>query len=91
MPCAISTGHNKLKLLVIGKAEKPRVFKNCCLPDKGQKKGWVDRDVFADWIHHEFVPSVTKLMKSIRLTEKGLLILNNAPGHPNEEELRSDD
>lgn len=94
MACANATGSHKLKLLVIGKAQNPRAFKNCTLLPvvyKAQSKGWVTRELFSQWFHHEFVPAVREKMKELNLPPKALLILDNAPGHPDKEELTSAD
>lgn len=93
MPCSNATGTHKLDLLVIGKAKNPRAFKNICLPVcyKNQIKSWVTREVFSEWFHKDFVPEVKKFMKRSNLPIKALLVLDNAPGHPNEQELKSSD
>ncbi|CAG5048130.1 unnamed protein product [Parnassius apollo] len=93
MPCSNATGTHKLDLLVIGKAKNPRAFKNICLPVcyKNQSRSWVTREVFSEWFHKDFVPEVRKFMKRSNLPIKALLVLDNAPGHPNEQELKSSD
>jgi hypothetical protein len=94
MPCANSTGTHKLKLLVIGKARKPRAFtKTGSLPViyKGQPRAWVTQDIFKEWFFEEFVPAVRRKMSELKLPKKALLVLDNAPGHPSEDELLSDD
>lgn len=93
MPCSNTTGTHKLDLLVIGKAKNPRAFKNICLPVcyKNQFKSWVTREVFSEWLHKDFVSEVKKFMKRSNLPAKALLVLDNAPGHPNAQELRSSD
>lgn len=91
MPCANAAGSHKLRLLVLGKAKKPRAFGNSFIPVcyKGQKKGWVTKEIFREWFHTEFVPSVRQKLREINLPQKAILILDNAPGHP--ENLVSDD
>uniref|UniRef100_A0A2A4K1H2 HTH CENPB-type domain-containing protein n=1 Tax=Heliothis virescens TaxID=7102 RepID=A0A2A4K1H2_HELVI len=93
MPCSNATGTHKLELLVIGKAKNPRAFRNICLPVcfKNQDKSWVTREVFSEWFHKDFVPEVKKFMERSNLPIKALLVLDNAPGHPNEQELKSSD
>jgi len=46
IPCANATGNHKLRLLVVGKAQKHRAFKSVALPVcyRGQKNAWVTRD-----------------------------------------------
>ncbi|KAK9892255.1 hypothetical protein WA026_019057 [Henosepilachna vigintioctopunctata] len=63
MPCSNASGSHKIKLLVIGKSNKPRAFKTCQnLPVfyKEQKKGWVTREIFLEWFHNDFIPDVRK-------------------------------
>lgn len=93
MPCANASGTHKLTMLVIGKAKNPRAFKNIKLPVdyKNQTKGWMNKSVFAEWFHELFVPSVKKFLKKQKLPQKALLLLDNCPGHPDEEELNSKD
>lgn len=91
MPCSNSTGTHKLDLLVITK-EPIESFKNT-LPIcyKNQTNGWVTREVFTDWFHEEFVPAVRKFMNTNNLSEKALLVLDEAPGYPEEYFLNSND
>lgn len=91
MPCANASGSHKLRLLVVGKSAKPRAFGNSFIPVsyKGQKKGWITKDLFREWFHTEFVPAVRQKLKELNLPPKALLLLDNAPGHP--VDLKSDD
>lgn len=91
MPCANASGSHKLRLLVVGKSAKPRAFGSSFIPVsyKGQKKGWITKDLFREWFHMEFVPAVRKHLKELNLPQKALLLLDNAPGHP--VDLKSDD
>uniref|UniRef100_A0A1B6ELN4 DDE-1 domain-containing protein n=1 Tax=Cuerna arida TaxID=1464854 RepID=A0A1B6ELN4_9HEMI len=54
-------------------------------------KGWMTQTLFSEWCHTNFVPSVRIFLKNQNLPQKALLILDNCPGHPNEEDLRSED
>ena len=95
MPCANASGSHKLKLFTIGKAANPRAFKNCRnkLPViyKNQRSAWMDQELFKQWFHEDFVPSVQAHLKQIGLPPRALLLLDNAPSHPEEKELRSRD
>ena len=96
MACSNATGNRKLPLMFIGKAQKPHCFKNVnmsALPVKyyAQKSAWVTSEIFSDWFHGEFVPSVKKHLSEIGLTVKALLLLDNAPSHPDETVLQSSD
>jgi hypothetical protein len=90
MPCSNVSGTHKLEMLVIGKAAKPRAFKTQSIPIiyKGQSHGWVTREVFTEWFHESFEPSVKTFLKKQNLPAKSLLILDNAPGHTSEGQLK---
>lgn len=95
MPCANASGSHKLKMLVIGKAANPRAFKDCRyeLPVvyKNHGSAWMTQEIFRQWFHDNFVPAVQAHLKEINLPPKALLLLDNAPSHPPEIELRSRD
>lgn len=85
-----------LPLLVIGKAANPRCFKHVnkdSLPVdyRSQRSAWMDSDIFSDWFHKKFVPAVTKNQKEKGLSVKGVLLLDNAPSHPDAATLVSCD
>lgn len=95
MVCANASGEHKLPLLVIGKAKKPRAFKNMdfgLLPVKyrAQKSAWMSQDIFIDWFKSCFLPEVSKYLRKNNLPEEAMLLMDNAPTHPIEE-LRSED
>lgn len=91
MPCCNATGTHKLPLLVIGKANKPRCFKNAQIPVvyKASGKGWMSRNIFLDWFNNHFIPDVKRFQKETgeTSTPKALLLLDNAPSHPKEEDV----
>ena len=94
MTCSNATGMHKLPLLVIGKAENPRCFKNInkkALPVHyySQKNAWMDTRIFLEWFHNQFVPAVTKYLNEKGLPTKALLLLDNAPSHPDVKTLVS--
>ncbi|XP_023311330.1 tigger transposable element-derived protein 2-like [Anoplophora glabripennis] len=93
MPCANSIGNHKLQLLVVGKAKKPRSFGSVKLPVhyQGQRRAWVTRDIFLEWFREHFVPEVKRHLKKLRLPQRALLLLDNAPGHPDAEDLTTED
>ena len=81
---------------MIGKAKKPRAFKNVNmdnLPVKytNQKNAWMESSIFKTWFFEQFVPSVKKFCDEKNLPHKALLLLDNAPTHPDECELVSGD
>ncbi|UYV73990.1 JRKL, partial [Cordylochernes scorpioides] len=95
--CGNATGNHKLKLVLIGKSKKPRSFKGTVsildsLPLKyySQHSALMDRDIFANWFHQNFVSEVRDYLVTLRLPPKAVLLLDNAPSHPIEEVLKSD-
>lgn len=92
MPCANAAGSHKLPLLVIGKSEKPRAFKNFELPVvyKSTKKGWMSTSVFEDWRKKVFIKKVKEFLNNANKPLKALLILDNAPSHPKEKVINTD-
>lgn len=96
LPCSNATGNHKLRLLIIGKSKKPRAFKNLALQGlpasySNQKSAWMDKNIFKTWFFDEFVPEVTKFLNERELPQKALLLIDNAPSHPDEEVLCSGD
>lgn len=93
MPCSNASGTHKMTMLVIGKAKNPRAFKNVKLPVDymNQSKAWMNKSIFTEWFNELFKPSVKRFLKEQKLPQKALLILDNCPGHPDENELNSAD
>jgi hypothetical protein len=52
--------------------------------------GWTEK-FFCDWFRKKFIPSVSQHLKSLYLPQKAILLLDNAPSHPNEDILKSID
>lgn len=95
MCCSNATGTHKVKLFVVGKSKKPRSFKgtravNMPVDYSNQKKGWMNKEICHDWFHNKFCPSVRQFLKSKGLPEKAVLLLDNAPSHPDELLLKSE-
>ncbi|KAG8245417.1 hypothetical protein J6590_108198 [Homalodisca vitripennis] len=94
MVAANATGTHALPLLMISKSKKPRCFKNVtCLPltYKSQKNAWMNCEIFLDWFTNEFIPDVKKYKKDNNKLGKVLLVIDNAPTHPDVEILNSID
>ncbi len=96
LAAANASGDCRLPLLLIGKSKKPRCFKNVnisALPViyANQKKAWMDASIFKYWFFDLFVPSVKAYLKSKGLSEKAVLLLDNAPTHPSSEVLKTPD
>ncbi|XP_054725487.1 jerky protein homolog-like [Anastrepha obliqua] len=91
--CANASGNHKLKLLVIGKAKNPRIFKNfnCPTEYKSSKSSWMTSAIFYDWFHKSFVLQVIDFLLKKDLPVKALLLIDNAPSHPSELELKTED
>jgi hypothetical protein len=87
--CSDASGSHKLEMMVIGKGAKPRTFKNQSLLViyKSQSCDCVTQDVFIEWFHESFEPSVKTFLKKQNLPVKEF-ILDNAPGHPSGEQLK---
>lgn len=85
--CSNAAGTHKIPLFVIGKSAKPRALKNVnpsSLPVyyRSQKSAWMNADLFKEWFDLEFVPKVKDHLRSINLPIKAILLLDNAPTHP---------
>ncbi|XP_017481706.1 PREDICTED: jerky protein homolog-like [Rhagoletis zephyria] len=93
LACAHATGKHKVKMPVIGKAKNPRAFRHfsCPVEYRSSKSAWMTSTLFQNWFHFSFVPQVKTYLKNIGLPDKALLLLHNAPSHPNEDTLRSED
>ena len=46
---------------------------------------------FSDWFHKHFVPQVRRYLQSKSISEKAVLLLDNAPSHPASSTLVSAD
>ncbi|XP_054256871.1 jerky protein homolog-like [Macrosteles quadrilineatus] len=87
--CSNASGTHKLPLFVIGKSAKPRAFKNLDVSKlpvyyRAQKSAWMDSYLFKEWFISEFVPKVKSRLMSSKLPVNALLVLDNAPTHPDE-------
>lgn len=56
-----------------------------------QKSAWMTQDIFIRWFKTIFVPNVQQDLKSKDLPPKAILVLDNAPSHPEASLLQSDD
>lgn len=85
MPCSNTDGSNKLPLMLIGTAENPRTLPKdkSSLPVyyKGSKKAWMNRLLFKEWFHGQFVPSVRKFSAENGREPRALLVLDNCSAH----------
>ncbi|UYV78468.1 hypothetical protein LAZ67_16001564 [Cordylochernes scorpioides] len=86
--CSNASGDRMLKPLLVNRSLKPRALKGKDLNTlpvhwMANKKAWVTTAIFTEWFNKCFVPEVENYMKEMGLEFKILLILDNAPGHPN--------
>ncbi|XP_053948962.1 jerky protein homolog-like [Anastrepha ludens] len=93
LACTNATGQHKVKPLIIGHAKKPRSFKAYDIPVdyRNSKNAWMTANIFREWFHHCFVPQVQKYLLQKGLPAKAILLLDNAPSHPPEDELKTAD
>ena len=78
------TGSEKLPLLVIGKSNKPRAFKNKTvpLPYKANKKAWMTADFFEKWLRDLDA-------KFLAQNRKVAMIVDNCTAHPRLDDLKA--
>ena len=84
--CANAAGH-MIKPGLIYRAKNPRALKNKnknCLPVFWQHnlKAWMTATLFLEWMHHCFIPEAKKYCEEKGIPFKVLLLIDNAPGHP---------
>ncbi|CAD7689291.1 unnamed protein product [Nyctereutes procyonoides] len=82
-----AAGDFKLKPLLVYHLENPKALKGYSKPNlpviwRSNKKAWVTRSIFQEWFTYFFCPAVEKYCAQNNLTNKALLILDNAPCHP---------
>lgn len=85
--CSNASGTHRLRPMCIGKSKKPRALKDIsanALPVfyRNQKSSWMSTALFTEWFSDEFVPSVESFLKSKNLPRKAVLLIDNAPTHP---------
>lgn len=87
--CANASGDLKIKPLLVYHSETPRAFKKCKIDKnrlnvmwRSNKKAWVTRNLFTEWINDVFGPTVKKYLLKMNLPLHVLLVMDNAPAHP---------
>ena len=73
--CANAKGTHRLPLLFIHNAAKPRCLKNNNMNNLpvhyyNQSSSWMTLNIFEEWFHKHFVPSVEDYFKSISRNQK---------------------
>lgn len=82
--CVNATGSHKLRLAMIGRQKTLSCYGNANV-DKmpfryySQEDGWLDREVFSEWFHTEFVTSVRSYYEGAGLAARALLLVDDAP------------
>ncbi len=94
--CCNRTGSQKLKLLCIGKSRSPRCLHHvnmATMPVQytNSKNAWMTATIFEEWFQKSFVPAVRKHLRSLKMEEKAVLLLDNCPAHPPADMLESRD
>ncbi|GBN83483.1 Jerky -like [Araneus ventricosus] len=54
-----------------------------------QESVWMNSSLFSEWFHDCFVPEVKKNLKKLKL-KKAVLLMDNAPAHPDVETLKAE-
>ena len=87
--CGNASGDFKVKPMLMYHSNNPRVFKkNNVITSKllvmwrSNRKAWVTRQCFVEWIYEVFAPSVKKYLQEKKLPLKRLLLLDKAPAYP---------
>ena len=85
--CCNATGSHKLKPLLIGKYRNPRCLKHAnrlTLPViyRQQSNMWMTQEIFAEWFHDYFVPSVKDHLTKLNPPLKAHLLVDNCSAHP---------
>jgi len=86
--CSNASGDRILKPSLINRSLRPRALKGKDLKKlpvhwMANKKAWVTSATFTEWFNNCFFPKVALYLKQKILDFKVLLIVDNAPLHPN--------
>ncbi|GBN68230.1 Jerky -like [Araneus ventricosus] len=92
--CANASGSHRVKMTLVDKSKKPRCFKNVnktALPVHymHQESAWMNCNLCLEWFHDCSVPEVKKNLNKLKL-KKAILLMDNAPAHPDVETLKSE-
>ncbi|XP_075440914.1 tigger transposable element-derived protein 5 [Ascaphus truei] len=90
------TGSHKLKPLVVGKLQDPpslRHHNQDKFPAayRYYKNAWMTPELLREWFFEEFVPGVKRYLRRCYLQQKAVLLVNQCPAKPPEEELQTPD
>ncbi|XP_053572819.1 tigger transposable element-derived protein 1-like [Bombina bombina] len=81
------SGTLKLKPMLVYHSQTPRALKGlnkAMLPVywRWNKRAWVTQEIFLDWYTNYFCPTVHRFCQKNKLPSKAILLLDNAPCHP---------
>ncbi|KAJ1194709.1 hypothetical protein NDU88_003995 [Pleurodeles waltl] len=90
------TGSHKLKPLVVGKLQDPpslRHHNQDKFPAayRYSKNAWLTPELLREWFFDEFVPGVKRYLRRCCLAQKAVLLVNQVPPHPTDEDLQTSD
>ncbi|KAJ8869621.1 hypothetical protein PR048_028613 [Dryococelus australis] len=82
-----AAGDSKLEPQLVYHSENPRALKGnpketLSVIWKSNSKAWVTSALFKDWFVNHFLPEVKHYCKQKNFAFKALVLLDNAPGHP---------
>ncbi|XP_042222798.1 tigger transposable element-derived protein 1-like [Homarus americanus] len=82
-----ASGDMKLKPLLVYHSENPKAFKGYAKSNlpviwHSNKKAWMTMTLFQDWFINFFCPAVERYYARRNISNKALLLLDNAPSHP---------
>lgn len=85
--CANASGDFKCKPMLVYRALNPRALKGKNRSEfpvfwRANKRAWVTSTLFEDWFYNCFVVEVRKYLERKNVAFKVLLLVDNAPGHP---------
>ena len=85
--CSNAYGDAKLKPLLVYRSLNPRCFKkidkeSLSVHWRSNKKAWITQVLFLEWFKDIFIPYIEVYCRENNLDCKALLVLDNAPGHP---------
>ncbi|KAJ4447492.1 hypothetical protein ANN_09499 [Periplaneta americana] len=91
--CANADGSHILKTVIVGKSKQSRAIKNIMsnLPVHyyHSKNAWFTANITSDWFHNYAVPEIRRHKSNTEV--KAIILLDNAPAHPDEKKLCSAD
>ncbi|XP_053145989.1 tigger transposable element-derived protein 1-like [Hemicordylus capensis] len=85
--CGNAAGDCVVKPMLLYRAQNPRALKGknkSQLPVfwRANRRAWVTAAVFSDWVNNCFLHEVRRYLATKNLAFRVLLVLDNAPGHP---------